>query len=326
MDGRRFGTIIGFGAIIGVVALATLVSLAATPATGQTTLVDQGQRMLEPVTPFDQTERAVPGPWNGPRTPDGQPDVQGIWSEQRGRTMGLYSVEFGAGDEHLFITGTTAPTRGENEPPGITLSTGPVGTSMVADPHDGRIPYQPWAQEIRQDIADNYLNPTKLHHVDPVVRCFLEGTRNFYQSAFQILQPAGYVVIMFEFQHAYRFISLDSRPPIGEDIKLFMGDSRGHWEGNTLVVDVTNNNDQTWFDLVGSFHSDAMHIRERYTFVDADTAKYEATFTDPKVFTRPWTMAIAFDRNKEPGYELLEDACHEGERDATEMDRNLISN
>lgn len=271
------------------------------PADAQTT---QGRRMREgPVLPYPQSERAQPGPWNGPRTSDGQPDVQGIWAERRGGIMGLYSIEFGAGEEHLAITKTSAPP----------------GHSMVVDPADGRVPYQPWAQKIRQQIADNYLNPTKPEHVDPVVRCFLEGTRNFYQSGFQILQPPGYVVIVFEYQHAYRFIPLDNRPPVGDKIKLFMGDSRGRWEGNTLAVDVTNNNDQTWFDLLGAFHSDQMHVRERYTFVNADTMKYEATITDPLVFTRPWTMAITFERNKEKGYELLESACHEGEKDAAQI-------
>ena len=122
--------------------------------------------------------------------------------------------------------------------------------------------------------------------------------------------------ILFEYQHAYRVIPLDGRPHVGENIKLFMGDSRGHWEGDTLVVDVTSNNDQTWFDLVGTFHSDAMHILERFTLVDADTMRYTATITDPQVFTRPWTMAVTFDRNKEKAFELIEDACHEGEQDA----------
>jgi len=92
-----------------------------------------------------------------------------------------------------------------------------------------------------------------------------------------------------------------------------MGDSRGHWEGNTLVVDVTNNNDKTWWDVVGSFHSDALHIVERYTFVNADTINYEATFEDPKVFTRPFKMSLRFERNKEQGYEQMEFACHEGQ-------------
>jgi hypothetical protein len=90
-----------------------------------------------------------------------------------------------------------------------------------------------------------------------------------------------------------------------------MGDSRGRWEGNTLVVDVANNNDQTWFDVVGSFHSDALHVAERFTPVSADTIAYEAVITDPKVYTRPWTFALPLNRIKDYGSELWEEACHE---------------
>ena len=190
---------------------------------------------------------------------------------------------------------------------------------MVVDPPDGKVPYQPWAAARRQEYRDNYNNATEPWHIDPVARCWLEGTRNFYQSVFQIVQTPGQVVVLFEYQHAYRIIPLDGRPHIGETIKLFMGDSRGHWEGDTLVVDVTSNNDLTWFDAIGTFHSNAMHVLERFTFVDADTLYYEATIEDPKVFTRPWTMAVTFVRNKEPDFELMEDACYEGERSTDRM-------
>ena len=144
--------------------------------------------------------------------------------------------------------------------------------------------------------------------------CYLSGIpRVFYQGGFQILQPPGHVVFLQEFNHAYRIVPLDQRPHLGDNFKLWMGDSRGRWEGNTLVVDVTSNNDKTWWDVVGSFHSDALHIVERYTFVDADTINYDATFEDLKVFTRPFRMSLLLNRNKEPGYELIEFACHEGQ-------------
>ena len=217
--------------------------------------------------------------------------------------MGLYSIEEGASVEHAQITGTVATK----------------GASMVIDPPDGKIPYLPWSAAIRQEIRQNYQHATQPYHIDPVVRCFLEGTRNFYQSVFQFVQTRDQIVLLFEYQHAYRVIPLDGRPHAPEPVKLYMGDSRGHWEGNTLVVDVTNNNDQTWFDLVGSFHSDGLRIAERYTMTGPDSMRYEATFTDPQVFTRPWTMAVTFERNKTPDFELLEDACHEGERDAAHI-------
>jgi len=164
--------------------------------------------------------------------------------------------------------------------------------------------------------------------VDPHTRCFLSGIpRMFYQGAFQILQPPGYVVVLQEFNHGTRIIPLDQRPHVGNDITLWMGDSRGHWEGNTLVVDVTNKNDKTWFDIVGDFHSDQVHIRERFTIVSAERIDYQATFEDPKVYTRPFTIALTFGRtvkgDEAKRYELFEEACHEGDHDTQEMVRRL---
>jgi len=237
-----------------------------------------------------------PQTYTPPRTPDGQPDMQGIWAN---RGVNSYDLEHGMSEAHLKITGIQ-----QNWKPAIV------------DPPNGKFPYQPWAAAKRKEIQDNYLTLTKTEYVDPHTLCYLSGIpRIFYQSEFQILQPPGHVVFLQEFNHAYRVVPLDGRPHLGDNFKLWMGDSRGRWEGNTLVVDVTSNNDKTWWDVVGSFHSDALHIVERYTFVDADTINYEATFDDPKVFTRPWTMAWPLTREKEPGFQLLEEACWEGERD-----------
>jgi hypothetical protein len=132
------------------------------------------------------------------------------------------------------------------------------------------------------------------------------------------VQVPEYVLFLFENSHAYRIIPMDSRPHLGEHIKLWMGDSRGHWEGNTLVVEVTNHNDMTWLDSHGTFHSDALHVVERFTPVNADTMRYEATITDPTVFTRPWKIALPLNRNKE-ARELWEEACHEGEQSVEHM-------
>lgn len=120
------------------------------------------------------------------------------------------------------------------------------------------------------------------------------------------------IVVLYQFQHAYRVIPLDGRPHVADQIKLWMGDSRRRWQGNTLVVDVSNRNDMPWFDWVGNFHTDALHIVERWTFVDPDTIKYDAAMEDSNKFTRGWTIALTFTRNKEEGYELMEDACYEG--------------
>src|SRR6266850_2300771 len=241
----------------------------------------------------------------------GQVDIQGFWANQ-GRRLATYDVEQGANETHVLMSGN--PTDPQ---------------SLIVDPADGRIPYQPWARAKRQETFDNHTNLTKWEYVDPHTRCFPSGVpRVFYQGAFQILQPPGYIVILQEFNHGSRIVALDGRPHVGDGVKLWMGDSRGHWEGNTLVVDVTNLNDKTWFDIVGDFHSDALRIRERYTVVSADAIDYQATFEDPKVYTRPFTIALNFRRSvkvdEAKSYELLEEACHEGDQDTAQMLRQLI--
>jgi hypothetical protein len=112
---------------------------------------------------------------------------------------------------------------------------------------------------------------------------------------------------------------MDGRPHVTPDLRLWMGDSRGRWEGNTLVVDVTNFDDRTWLDSHGSFHSDALHVVERWTIAAADRIDYEATLEDAKMFTRPWKIAFTINRNTAPGYEYYEDARLEGERDVEQI-------
>jgi hypothetical protein len=263
-----------------------------------------------PVLVAGQAKPAATDTWNAPRTADGQPDIQGFWANQ-GRRLATYDIEEAADPAHVFLSGNQSDDK-----------------SLVIDPPDGRIPYQPWARAKRTEVRDNHTNITKWAYVDPHMRCFLSGVpRVFYQGTFQILQPAGYVVVLQEFNHGSRIIPLDARPHVGEDIKLWMGDSRGHWEGHTLVVDVRNNTDKTWFDIVGDFHSDALRISERYTFVNADAIDYQATFEDPNVYTRPFTIALNFRRtvkgDEAKSYELLEEACHEGDQDTPELFRRI---
>jgi hypothetical protein len=123
------------------------------------------------------------------------------------------------------------------------------------------------------------------------------------------------MVLLFEDHRVNRVIATDGRPHVGENIKLLSGDSLGRWEGNTFVVDETNLNGFTWFDDSGNFYTNAVHLVERLTMIDLDTIHYEVTLDDPKAYTRPWKMAWALVRDKEPGFELLEEACWEGERD-----------
>jgi len=187
----------------------------------------------------------------------------------------------------------------------------PPGKGVVVDPPDGKIPYLPEADARRNDLVAHHLFD------DPQAHCVLSGVpRQIYAPfGFTILQPAGYTVIMFEAFHAYRIIPMDGRPHLPAAIKLYEGDSRGRWEGDTLVVDVTNQNDKTWFDMAGNFHSDAIHVVERYSPVDANTIGYEATIEDPKTFSRPWKIAFPISRITRPGYEMMEFSCVEGERD-----------
>jgi len=253
-----------------------------------------------------QTPAAGEKPWSPPRTADGQPDIQGFWANQ-GRRLATYNVEGPADPIHVLMSGNQTDEH-----------------SLIVDPPDGRIPYQPWASAKQQDVYDNHNNPTKWDHVDPHTRCWLSGIpRMFYQGMTQILQTPGYVVILQEFNHAYRVIPLDGRPHVPGSLKLWMGDSRGRWEGSTLVVDVTSKNDKTRFDIVGDFHSDAVRIRERFTFADPDRILYEATFEDPTVYTRPFTMRVTLGRavrgEAAKTHELMEEACLEGERNLPQM-------
>lgn len=261
-----------------MMALAAVMALASIPVAGQ--------------APAGTDQAYTP-----PRTPDGQPDMQGFWGAVPLGTFNIQDLEF--------------QSRYQQGKPDESLR----GKSRIVDPPDGKIPYQPWAVPKAKILLDSHLDPTP-DTLDPNARCFLPGVpRQIYNNEFEILQPPGYVVIFNAAHHTFRVIPLDGRRPHpGGNVKLWMGDSRGHWEGNTLVVDVTNHNDQTWFDLVGSFHSDALHVTERFTFADAGTILYETTIEDPKVFTRSWKMAIRLERRKdyEGGVELWEQACFEG--------------
>jgi hypothetical protein len=185
---------------------------------------------------------------------------------------------------------------------------------LIVDPAPGpKIPYQPWARAKQRELLDALVTPTKITDIEPEDRCAPMGVpRINYRQDFEIDQSPRMVTILYSWNHAYRMIPLDGRPHLPASIKLFNGDSRGHWEGNTLVVDVTNLNDQTWFDAHGTIHTDALHVVERWTVVDANTINYQATLDDPKAFTRPWTIAYPIRRMKDAKYELYEEACLEG--------------
>jgi hypothetical protein len=127
---------------------------------------------------------------------------------------------------------------------------------------------------------------------------------------FQLVQEPTHLAILYEYAHGLRNVFLDGSPHPPGPIEWWMGDSRGHWEGDTLVVDVTHFDARTWFDKAGNFHSDALHAVEAYSFVDPDTISYEVTIEDPKVFTRPWKMSMLLYRHKEQNFQLLEYECY----------------
>jgi len=261
-----------------------------------------------PAALFGQgTAPELPTPPGPPaQTPDGQPDVQGVWRPVSG---GTHSLEIAISSGGFFrdrLAGVSS-----NNP------------SRIVDPEDGHIPYQPWAAALQEELEAVYENPTRPEHIDTQTRCLGPGVpRLYYNPRFRILQPAGSVVFVWDQYHTFRVIPLDGRPHISPNIKLWSGDGRGRWEGNTLVVDTTNLNAKSRLDVVGDFFSDQAHILERFIFIDGTTMHYEATITDPMVFTRPWTMRVVQRRGVDE--EFWEWACHEGERDAAESSSQII--
>ena len=203
---------------------------------------------------------------------------------------------------------------------------------MIVDPADGKVPLQPWALAKRAEII---ANQDKFDFLDPRVRCLPAGIPRVNEpitfNTYQILQTPGHVVFLYEWSHLYRDIPLDGRPHVDPKVRLWMGDSRGRWEGNTLVVDVTNFTDKTHLlghgapapgvpasALVngqGVFHTEALHVVERFTMMDANTIAYEATIEDPKVLARPFKIAWNAFLRAPKEHQLYEYACFEGDSD-----------
>lgn len=214
-----------------------------------------------------------------PKTAAGHPDFSGLWR----RRAALH--------EDLHAHPKTADDAG--------------GPSGVVDPADGMVPMQPWAVARAKENAQKFL-----HHN---AACFLSGvpTTMYMTGLFQFTQTRDHLVIQSEESHAVRIIPLTPRPHIGRDIRLWQGDSRGSWDGNTLVVETTNQRGQIFLDQRGRFYTDEARVTERFTMLDAGTLHYQATIDDPNVYTRPFTIAVAIRRNAAPNVELWEEACYE---------------
>jgi len=228
-----------------------------------------------------------------PRTPSGRPDLQGYW---RSQLTQAFSVEGVAADDPLV------------KDPIMPWDAAPP---EVVDPATRKIPYQPWAAA----IGSRGVNFSQ--YVDPRSTCSTGGIpRLALQDASQILQPPtdDHVLWLHDDHHQFRVIAMDQRPGVGRDVKTWNGLSRGRWDANTLVIETTNLNGYTWIDDSGNFFTDTARLTERLTMIDPDTIHYETTFDDPAVYTRPWRLAWALVREKEPGFQLLEEACREGER------------
>jgi hypothetical protein len=221
------------------------------------------------------------------RTADGKPDLNGVWQA--------------LGTAHWNLLDHQAR-------PGPVLELGavlavPAGRSVV---EGNEIPYQPWAAARQQENYANWLAR------DPEVKCYLPGLprATYMPYPFQIVQTHDNDILMaYEYASASRLVEMGQAEP--PPVDTWMGQSAGRWEGDTLVVDVTGFNDQTWFDRAGNFHSEALHVVERFTPVSADVLDYQATIEDPKVFTRSWSIRLPLYRRREANAQLLEFKCVE---------------
>jgi hypothetical protein len=219
--------------------------------------------------------QAPGGPFRPPRMADGHPNLQGIW---QALNTAVWDIQ-----DHSASLGI------------------PAGQGVV---EGDDLPYLPAALAKRDENRKNRLT------ADPESKCFMVGVpRIMYMPyPFQILQTPKELMIVSEYVHTSRQIYMDSQhPPAG--IEWYQGDSRGHWEGDTLVVDVVAFTDQTWFDRSGNYNSEALHVIERYTLVGPDHLLYEATIEDPKVFSRPWKMSMPLYRRVEKNAQILEYEC-----------------
>jgi len=212
-----------------------------------------------------------------PRLANGKPDLSGYW-----QTLNTAAFDI---QDHIA----------QRDVPG--------GQGVV---EGNEIPYQPWALAKKKE---NYANRAT---ADPEAKCYLLGVPRIIYSGrpFQIFQAPDRTLILYEYAHADRFIYTNGTEHPKGPIDWWMGDSRGRWEGDALVVDNVHFNDRTWFDRAGNFHSEDLHVVERYTPIDVDHIDYAVTIEDPKVFTKPWKMNMVLYRHREKNFQLLDYECY----------------
>ena len=231
----------------------------------------------------------------------GKPDFSGVWQANNTAHWDLQTHE----PRPMVAQPGLIPRSVVLAAPVVGLGTigwVPAGLGVV---EGDQIPYLPWAAARRKENLEHWLDR------DPEIKCFQPGVpRGMYMPfPFQIIQSSNKIMMVFEFANAQRTIHLDKVDPYPN--VAFMGHSVGRWEGDTLVVDVTNFTDATWFDRAGNFHSDALHVVERYTAITRDAIRYEATIEDPQVFTRPWKISMPLYRRLEPNAQLTDFRCVE---------------
>ena len=239
-------------------------------------------------------------PYSPPRGPDGHPDLNGVW--QVLNTANFDILPHPARAAMAFRPGPVVPV-----PAKEVLALGAVGSvpAGVGVVDGGEIPYTPAALAQKRDNAAHWLER------DPEIKCYLPGVprATYMPYPLQIFQSQSALLIAYEYAGAVRNIMFKDPGPAPVD--AWMGQSVGHWEGDTLVVTVTGFNDSTWFDRAGDFHSSDMKVVERYTRTGPDTIRYEAQITDPQTFTRPWSMHMTLYRRVGEDAQLLQFKCVE---------------
>ena len=271
---------------------------------------------------LSQTPAAAPQPWTPARLADGQPDMQGIYTR-----VGVKTTELEPPENPIDPSGKnplSVSQRGDGlgPYPGVF---GQVGTVLrgaaprtqrrtgIIDPADRKLPWKPEEDAKRRQYLLQMNPPIDLRHVELNARCALPGPFEGEDGAnpYTILQKPGAVVILYDYNHTSRVIHLDRKEHLGQGIRLFMGDSIGTWEGNTLVVDTTNFNGRIAYSRELPYLTEKLHLTERFTIADENTIDYEVTIDDSNLFTKPWKVAGYFSRSPK-GTEPLEFACAEG--------------
>jgi hypothetical protein len=282
------------------------------------------------------TTRKAPVAWVTPRTPDGKPDLQGIWNFRSPtpleRPAEFADKEFLSDADVAAVERRAAELHRVERSDGNFMNTPPwwldSGTrvaqnrrsSLIVDPRDGRLPaLTPQGLKRQADVAREHMAAEGPESLNPWERCITRGLPavmlpSAYNNYLQLLQTPGFIVIATEMIHEARIVPLDGRRHLPDGLRAWMGDSRGRWEGDTLVVDTTNFSPQAdfWAPVAGSMRymggGGRMRLTERFTRTDADTIDYRFTVDDPATWARPWTVAVPMTRTDDRIYEY---ACAE---------------